>query len=123
MAGRRLLSKRCIWLSRRPWRPATPNTKPDPCRTTRHLAERSGSRARRTRGRRSDGADSAHPAAETATIVDARWVTQTADHILAVMENSRSTWQMWHVRAEVQRQVRMADVPVERASGGGSAGR
>ena len=56
------------------------------------------------------------PPTEAATIADARWVAQTADHILAVMENSRSTWQMWHVRAEVQRQVRTADVPVERAS-------
>ncbi len=56
------------------------------------------------------------PPAATATIADARWVAQTADHILAVMENSRSTWQMWHVRAEAQRQVRTADVPVERAS-------
>jgi conjugative relaxase-like TrwC/TraI family protein len=56
------------------------------------------------------------PAAATTTIADARWVAQTADHILTVMENSRSTWQMWHVRAEAQRQVRMADVPVERAS-------
>ena len=56
------------------------------------------------------------PAAETATIADAGWVAQTADHILAVMEESRSTWQMWHVRAEAQRQVRTADVPVERAS-------
>ncbi|MGH3340115.1 MAG: MobF family relaxase, partial [Propionibacteriaceae bacterium] len=56
------------------------------------------------------------PPAETATIVDARWVAQTADHVLAVMEESRSTWQMWHVRAEVQRQVRTADVPIERAS-------
>jgi AAA domain len=32
------------------------------------------------------------------------------------MEESRSTWQMWHIRAEAQRQVRTADVPVERAS-------
>jgi hypothetical protein len=56
------------------------------------------------------------PAAETATIVDARWVAQTADHILTVMEASRSSWQMWHVRAEVQRQVRTADLPVERAN-------
>jgi AAA domain len=55
------------------------------------------------------------PAAETATIVDARWVAQTADQVLAVMEQSRSTWQMWHVRAEAQRQVRAADVPVDRA--------
>jgi AAA domain/TrwC relaxase len=56
------------------------------------------------------------PTAETATITDARWVAQIADHILAVMENSRSTWQMWHVRGEAQRQVRMANVPAERAS-------
>ena len=56
------------------------------------------------------------PAAETATIADARWVAQTADHILAVMEKSRSTWQMWHVRAEAQRQVRTANLPPERAS-------
>jgi uncharacterized protein YecT (DUF1311 family) len=56
------------------------------------------------------------PPAETATIADSRWVAQTADHVLDVMEESRSTWQMWHVRAEVQRQVRIADVPVERAS-------
>ena len=51
------------------------------------------------------------PHAETATIADARWVAQTADHILTVMEASRSTWQMWHVRAEAQRQVRTIDMP------------
>ena len=56
------------------------------------------------------------PQAETATIADSHWVTETADHILTVMEASRSTWQMWHVRAEAQRQVRTADVRVERAS-------
>jgi conjugative relaxase-like TrwC/TraI family protein len=57
------------------------------------------------------------PPAETATrIVDARWVAQTADRVLAAMEASRSTWQMWHVRAEAQRQVRTIDVTAERAS-------
>jgi conjugative relaxase-like TrwC/TraI family protein len=56
------------------------------------------------------------PPAETATIADACWVAQTADHVLAVMEESRCTWQMWHVRAEAQRQIRTADVPAERAS-------
>ncbi|HET9564112.1 MAG TPA: MobF family relaxase [Mycobacterium sp.] len=55
------------------------------------------------------------PPAKTATIADSHWVAQTADHVLAVMEESRSIWQMWHVRAEVQRQVRTADVPAERA--------
>jgi conjugative relaxase-like TrwC/TraI family protein len=50
------------------------------------------------------------PPAKTATIVDARWVAQTASHVLAVMEDSRSTWQMWHVRAEAQRQLRTIDL-------------
>jgi hypothetical protein len=56
------------------------------------------------------------PAAEAARIADARWVAQTADHILSVMEESRSTWQMWHVRAEAQRQVRTTGVTAQRAS-------
>jgi conjugative relaxase-like TrwC/TraI family protein len=56
------------------------------------------------------------PPAETTTIADAPWVAQTADHILSVMEASRSTWQMWHVRAEAQRQVRTIDLPAEHAA-------
>ena len=55
------------------------------------------------------------PEAETAMIADSRWVAQTADHILAVMEESRSTWQMWHVRAEAQRQLRTIDLSAEHA--------
>ena len=54
--------------------------------------------------------------AETAMIADSHWVAQRADHILSVMEASRSTWQMWHVRAEAQRQVRTIDVTAEQAS-------
>jgi conjugative relaxase-like TrwC/TraI family protein len=56
------------------------------------------------------------PPVETATIADTRWVAQTASHVLAVMEESRSTWQMWHVRAEAQRQVRAIDLPAEQAA-------
>jgi conjugative relaxase-like TrwC/TraI family protein len=56
------------------------------------------------------------PHAETATIADSHWVAQTADQILTVMEASRSTWQMWHVRAEAQRQVRTIDLPAEHAA-------
>jgi conjugative relaxase-like TrwC/TraI family protein len=56
------------------------------------------------------------PPAETATIADARWVAQTASRVLAVMEESRSTWQMWHVQAEAQRQVRTNDMPAEQAT-------
>jgi len=55
------------------------------------------------------------PPAEAIKIADSHWVVQTADHILAVMEASRSTWQMWHVRAEAQRQVRTIDMPAEQA--------
>jgi hypothetical protein len=55
-------------------------------------------------------------AARTATIADARWIAQTADHILTVMEANRSSWQMWHVRAEAQRQVRTIDLPAEHAA-------
>jgi conjugative relaxase-like TrwC/TraI family protein len=56
------------------------------------------------------------PPAETAPIADTRWIAQTASHITAVMEQSRSTWQMWHVRAEAQRQVRTIDTPAEHAA-------
>jgi hypothetical protein len=56
------------------------------------------------------------PAAETPRMVDARWVAQTADRVLAAMEQTRSTWQMWHVRAEAQRHLRTVDVPAEHAA-------
>jgi hypothetical protein len=56
------------------------------------------------------------PPAKTATIVDAHWVAQTADRVLAAMEETRSTWQMWHVHAEAQRHVRAVDMPVEQAN-------
>jgi conjugative relaxase-like TrwC/TraI family protein len=56
------------------------------------------------------------PAAETPRMADAEWVAQTADRVLAAMEQTRSTWQMWHVRAEAQRHVRTIDVPAEHAN-------
>jgi conjugative relaxase-like TrwC/TraI family protein len=56
------------------------------------------------------------PSAVTAPIADSHWVAQAADHILNVIEASRSTWQMLHVRAEAQRQVRTIDVPSQHAT-------
>jgi hypothetical protein len=56
------------------------------------------------------------PAAEPPRMADADWVAQTADRVLAAMEETRSTWQMWHVRAEAQRHVRTVDVPAEHAA-------
>jgi hypothetical protein len=67
-------------------------------------------------GRRLDGADGTRTAAKTATIADSYWATRTVDHILTVMEASRSTWQIWHVGAEAQRQVRTTGVTAERRS-------
>ena len=43
--------------------------------------------------------------------VDAAWVQATAHTVLATLEGSRSTWQVWHVRAEAQRRVRPMDLP------------
>jgi hypothetical protein len=56
------------------------------------------------------------PPAAVTKILDSHWVAQTADHILTVMEASRSIWQMWHVRAEAQRQVRTINVPADHAA-------
>ncbi len=35
-----------------------------------------------------------------------------ADRVLEVLEGSRATWQVWHVRAETLRQARAAEVPL-----------
>ena len=125
MAGHRPRSKRCIWRSRRPWRPATPNTNPDPWPSNAQPGSTKPQPCWADAEAVASMVQTAlAPPAETATIADARWVAQTADHILAVMEESRSTWQMWHVRAEAQRQVRTIDVPAEQAEClGGPAGR
>jgi len=56
------------------------------------------------------------PPAETAPIAGSHWIAHTADRILTVIEASRSSWQMWHVRAEAQRQVRTIDVPAAGAT-------
>jgi conjugative relaxase-like TrwC/TraI family protein len=55
-------------------------------------------------------------AAEPPRMADGHWVAQTADRVLAAMEQTRSTWQIWHVRAEAQRQVRTLDVRAEHAN-------
>ena len=85
-------------------------------RAARDLDERSRSGARWPQRRRLDGRDGTYPAAETPRMADAHWVAQTADRVLAAMEETRSTWQMWHVRAEAQRHVRTVDMPAEQAN-------
>jgi conjugative relaxase-like TrwC/TraI family protein len=55
------------------------------------------------------------PTQDFTRIADARWVAETAHRIVALLEQSRSTWQLWHVRAEAQRQARTIDLPVDQS--------
>jgi conjugative relaxase-like TrwC/TraI family protein len=51
-----------------------------------------------------------HPITAPRSPVDGHWVSRTARLVLAAVEERRSTWQSWHVRAEAQRQIRAAEV-------------
>ena len=57
-----------------------------------------------------------NPTPATTVAVDTKWVAGTTNLVLAAMEQRRSTWQMWHVRAEAQRHVRIAEVATEQVS-------
>jgi conjugative relaxase-like TrwC/TraI family protein len=52
-----------------------------------------------------------HPTPTSSLPIDATWVSRMAGLVLAAIEERRSTWQSWHVRAEALRQVRVAEVP------------
>jgi conjugative relaxase-like TrwC/TraI family protein len=54
-----------------------------------------------------------HPTLTPSPAVDAEWVTATAEKVLAALEERRSIWQAWHVRAEAQRHVRAVQVPTD----------
>jgi DNA primase catalytic core len=56
-----------------------------------------------------------HPDPVTGTQVSAQWVKDAASRILAAMEDHRSTWQIWHVRAEAQRQVRAVELQADQS--------
>ena len=55
------------------------------------------------------------PVASIARELDPAWLETAADRVLSAMEERRSTWQVWHVRAEAQRYLRAADVPMAQA--------
>jgi len=42
------------------------------------------------------------------------WVTDTAEQVLASVQTSRATWQQAHIRAEAERAVRTANLPLAR---------
>jgi hypothetical protein len=56
------------------------------------------------------------PSASTAWELDAGWLDAAADRVLSAMEERRSTWQIWHVRAEAQRYIRAAEMPPSQAN-------
>src|SRR5665811_257746 len=51
------------------------------------------------------------PTVAPGAIVDSAWVADASARVLEAMEQRRSTWQTWHVRAEALRQVRGSEVP------------
>jgi conjugative relaxase-like TrwC/TraI family protein len=55
-----------------------------------------------------------HPSSAPSPAVDGKWLTATAEKVLAAVEERRSTWQSWHVRAEAQRHIRAAQVPTDK---------
>jgi AAA domain/TrwC relaxase/UvrD-like helicase C-terminal domain len=56
-----------------------------------------------------------NPISRTSPRLDAEWVTATAEKVSEAVEERRSTWQSWHVRAEAQREVRAAEIAADQA--------
>ncbi|WP_330251429.1 relaxase domain-containing protein [Nocardia sp. NBC_00565] len=47
-----------------------------------------------------------HPRRRARPIIDADWISRTADQVVATVSDERATWQMTHVRSEAERIVR-----------------
>jgi conjugative relaxase-like TrwC/TraI family protein len=54
-----------------------------------------------------------NPTSALGPAVDAEWVAATAGKVLAAVEEHRSTWQSWHVHAEVLRHIRAVQVATD----------
>ena len=55
-----------------------------------------------------------HPTPSERAILTPAWFDQAAERILSRVEQDRSAWQSWHVRAEALRYVRAENVPADR---------
>jgi len=55
------------------------------------------------------------PATGPVPSVDGEWFRGAAERVMTAVESRRATWQVWHVRAEAQRQVRAAGVPKDQS--------
>ena len=56
------------------------------------------------------------PRAAAQPSVTASWIREAAERVIAEVESRRATWQVWHLRAEAQRQVREVAVPADRVA-------
>ena len=54
------------------------------------------------------------PRAAAQPFVTASWIREAAERVIVEVESRRATWQVWHLRAEAQRQVRDVAVPADR---------
>jgi conjugative relaxase-like TrwC/TraI family protein len=55
-----------------------------------------------------------HPDVAPSPAVNVEWLTMTAEKVLAAVEEHRSTWQSWHVRAEAHRHIRAAEIATDK---------
>jgi conjugative relaxase-like TrwC/TraI family protein len=55
-----------------------------------------------------------HPMPRPKQQVTTAWIHAAAERVIAEVESRRATWQVWHLRAEAERQVRGAAVPANR---------
>jgi conjugative relaxase-like TrwC/TraI family protein len=56
------------------------------------------------------------PRAAAQPSVTASWIREPAGRVIAEVESRRATWQVWHLRAEAQRQVRDVAIPADRVA-------
>jgi conjugative relaxase-like TrwC/TraI family protein len=52
-----------------------------------------------------------HPAPANPIVPSQAWLQDTARRVVATVQQDRSTWQTWHLRAEAQRWVRAVELP------------
>jgi hypothetical protein len=63
-----------------------------------------------------DNMVSSLPRAAAQPPVTASRIREAAERVIAEVESRRATWQVWHLRAEAQRQVREVAVPADRVA-------
>lgn len=58
-----------------------------------------------------------HPAARTITMPDEAWMERAAHIVVDQVQQRRSVWQSWHLRAEALRAARSMEIPAEQVDG------